>query len=346
MNDGLTSIQQRLADALEQAGPVIVRLDAVQQLFTTVRPSTSEHADRRHALREDLERLATADRLRLPRTPGSWDRSALPALPRFVAVRPAAPKPSPARRTPAHSVGWRPQLRWAGMVRDWGPRRVRDLIAINRWLETADGLPVVPLRERSVQLFGDEKRLGALLGDDRLFGPERLSLELLRTYRTSPPFISRTIDRSRRDALIVENWDTFETLSAHWSHVGTILYGAGAHVTAALPSLLSDPPVSLRYFGDLDVAGLTIATRATEQAASLGLPSLIADTKLYRLLLEHGAPQPGERSSPSLTKLCRWLGDDDLQDAAHLLLSQRTRLAQEQVGVELLLRVGSTARRP
>jgi hypothetical protein len=345
MSGELTSVQQRLAEALEGAGTVIVRLDVVQRLFTEVRPATSEHADRRRALREDLDQLAAVDRLRLPRTPGAWDRSAMPALPNFVAVRPAPPERRTARRVPAHGVGWRPQLRWAAEVRDWSPRRLEDLLAINRFLGEADGRPVVPLRERSMQLLGDEKRLSALLADPRLFAPDRLTLELLRTRRTSPPFISQAVDPARDDALIVENWDTFVTLAEHWPEVGTVLYGAGAHVTAALPSLLDAPPRQLRYFGDLDAVGLTIAARASQRAAELDLPDVHPDHRLYRLLLEHGRPQPAEgarrgfeggSNASSAAQLCAWLADEDLEQAAALLLSQGTRLAQEQVGVELL----------
>jgi hypothetical protein len=345
MTGELTSVQQRLAEALEGAGTVIVRLDAVQRLFTDVRPATSEHADRRRALREDLDRLAVADRLRLPRMPGAWDRLAMPALPSFVTVRPTPPERRTTRRVPAHGVGWRPQLRWAAEVRDWSPRRLEDLLAINRFLGDADGRPVVPLRERSVQLLGDEKRLTALLADPRLFAPDRLTLELLRARRTSPPFISRTVDPARDDALIVENWDTFETLAEHWPEVGTVLYGAGAHVTAALPSLLDAPPRQLCYFGDLDAAGLTIAARASQRAAELGLPEVRPDLQLYRLLLEHGRPQPVEGARrgtggvcnvSSAAQLCAWLADEDLEQAVALLLSQGARLAQEQVGVELL----------
>lgn len=338
-------MQRHLADALEGVGTVIVRVDVVQRLFTEVRPATSEHADRRRALREDLDQLAAVDRLQLPRTAGAWDASAMPALPSFVTVRPTPPERRIARRVPAHGVGWRPQLRWAAEVRDWSPRRLEDLLAINRFLGEADGRPVVPLRERSVQLLGNEKRLSALLSDTRLFAPGRLTLELLRARRTSPPFISRTVDQTRDDALIVENWDTFETLAEHWPEVGSVLYGAGAHVTAALPSLLDAPPCQLRYFGDLDAAGLTIAARASQRAAELGLPQVRPDLELYRLLLEYGRPQQvegarrgaGGGSDAGLAlQLCAWLADEDLEQAAALLLSQGTRLAQEQVGVELL----------
>jgi hypothetical protein len=236
-------------------------------------------------------------------------------------------------------------LRWAADIRDWSPRRLEDLLAINRWLEHADHCPVVPLRERSVALFGDEKRLGTLLADERLFAPDRLTLDLLRARRTSPPFIEHTVDSSRDDALIVENWDTYDTLSARWPHAGRILYGAGAHVTAALPSLLDNPPARLRYFGDIDAEGLRIAIRASERATGLCLPHVEPDHDLYRLLLEHGNPQPTDatpRAPASLIRLCDWLGDPDLSDAAHLLLSQNARLAQEQVGVELLQRLYAT----
>jgi Uncharacterized protein conserved in bacteria C-term(DUF2220) len=335
----LTPIQQRLADALEAVGPVIVRLPMIQLCYTTVRPSTSEHADRRRTLHDDLDRLAAADRLRLPRGEAGWDRSANPPLPRFVGISPRRPAASPTKRIPAQGVGWRPQLRWAAEVRDWSPRRFQDLLAINRWLGDAERAPVVPLRERSVGLFGDEKRLGELLSDPRLFAPERLTLELIRARRTSPPFISRTTDPSRDDALIVENWDTFDTLSGNWPAVGRVLYGAGAHVTAALPSLVGDPPGELRYFGDLDVAGLTIAIRASDQSITMGLPAVRPDLDLYRLLLEHGIPQKSDTAAPEphlLQRLCSWLSDPDLVDAAFALLTERTRLAQEQIGVELL----------
>lgn len=340
----LTPIQGRLADALETVGPVIVRLPVIQQCYTAVRPSTSEHADRRSTLHDDLDRLAAADRVRLPRTEAGWDRSAHPPLPRFVGVSPRRPAPQPTKRIPAHSVGWRPQLRWAAEVRDWSPRRLQDLLAINRWLGDAEQAPVVPLRERSVALFGDEKRLGELLSDPRLFAAERLTLELVRARRTSPPFIARTVDSSRDDALIVENWDTFDTLSKHWPAGGRILYGAGAHVTAALPSLLEDPPRELRYFGDLDVAGLTIAIRASDHSIAMGLPAVRPDVELYRLLLEHGVPQKSDAAAPepqSLQRLCSWLADPDLVDAAIALLTARTRLAQEQIGVELLLELSA-----
>jgi len=336
---GLTSVQERLADALENVGRVLIRLPTLQELFTSVRPRTSEHTDRRRELRSDLEALAAADRVSLPRQDRSWDHSAAPPLPLFVTVRPTRAAQLSTSRVRGAKVGWRPEMQWAAREHDWSPRRIADLIAINRFLSGAHDRPSVPLRERSVQLFGDEKRLGALLADPRVFGPDRLNLDMLKTHRTSPPFISRPRDVTRDDALIVENWDTFVTLAGCGPAVGTVLYGAGAHVTAALPSLGEQQPSGLWYFGDLDTAGLTMAVRADATARELGLPPVRPAQQLYRLLLEHGVPQPTgtrHRSTDVFDAATRWLDDEELTAGARALLESGFRLAQEQVGVELL----------
>jgi hypothetical protein len=52
---------------------------------------------------------------------------------------------------------------------------------VNQLLQTGGAdRPVVPVRERSLELFGDE--LGALLGGALFRGDRRLTLELLRCY--------------------------------------------------------------------------------------------------------------------------------------------------------------------
>jgi hypothetical protein len=328
----LTPVQERLAQRLESEGTAWVRLPAIQRCFLQERPRTSEHADRRATLADDLQALARAGRLSLPR--GAWDRSASPPLPEFVRVTPNIEPPVIQHRRDGSMYGWRPELAFAA-ARTWSPRRLADLQRINRFLATASDHPLVPLRERSLLLLGNEKRLGELLTDPSLFGPGLLSLDLLRTYRTSPPFHEHSLDPHRTDALIAENWDTFVALSEAYRGTGLLLYGAGAHVTAALPSLVGRPLTRLQYFGDLDADGLAIAARADKVARTLGLGSARPALDLYRLMLEHGRPQPARvpRSIPELTD---WLEDPDLIEAAASILGAGQRIAQECVGVELL----------
>ncbi len=328
----LTPVQLRLAQRLESQGTAWVRLPVIQHCFLHERPRTSEHADRRATLADDLHALAHADRLSLPR--GAWDRSASPPLPEFVRVTPNIEPPAVQHRRDGSAYGWRPELAFAA-ERTWSPRRLADLQRINRFLATARNHPSVPLRERSLLLLGNEKRLGELLTDPALFGPGRLSLGLLRAYRTSPPFHEHLLDPQRSDALIVENWDTFVALGETYRGAGLLLYGAGAHVTAALPSLVGRELTALRYFGDLDADGLAIAARADKGARALGIGRAAPALDLYRLMLEHGRPQPA-KVPRSIPELSAWLDDPDLVEAAASVLGAGQRVAQECVGVELL----------
>lgn len=335
----LTPVQERLAQRLESEGTAWVRLPAIQRWFHHERPRTSEHADRRATLADDLHTLAHAGRLSLPR--GAWDYSASPPLPEFVRVTPNIEPPAVQHRRDGSAYGWRPELAFAA-ARTWSPRRLADLQRINRFLATAEEHPTVPLRERSLLLLGNEKRLGELLTDPSIFGPSRLSLALLRTYRTSPPFHEHQLDPQCGDALIVENWDTFVALSETYRGAGLLLYGAGAHVTAALPSLVGRGLTALRYFGDLDADGLAIAARADTTAQSLGLGHARPALDLYRLMLEHGRPQPA-KVPRAIPELSAYLEDADLVEAASSILSAGQRIAQECVGVELMR---STSRDP
>jgi hypothetical protein len=70
-----------------------------------------------------------------------------------------------------------------------------DLAVINAWL--ARGGPngtVLPLRERSYDIFDDEKRLDLLVGGV-LFRPGRLTLERLGATVVHPPFVAERISR-------------------------------------------------------------------------------------------------------------------------------------------------------
>ncbi len=125
---------------------------------------------------------------------------------------------------------------------------------------------MVPMRERSLELFGDEKRLEALLGGQLLW-EGRLTLRLLRCRRVHPPFVWRQVGAGPW-ALVAENHDTFyslgRTLPAD-GHVGVLIYGSGVHFQTSVTFLshLAEPPSRLLYFGDLDAGGLRVPAAAS-----------------------------------------------------------------------------------
>lgn len=326
----------RLARQLEDWPRRQVKLAELQALVIAAEPSLEHAPERRARLQEVLDELVDAGVVELPGE-RSYDYSAKPALPRFVRVERPAPPP---RRVSGAGFAWRPELAWAAEL-SLDEQTLADLRAINTFFRDGGAdRPVVPLRERSLQLFGYEKRLEALMGG-KLFFEGRLTLGQLRCEEVHPPFVYQTIGTGP-DVLVVENHHTFVSLSRMLpagGSIGAVVYGAGAHFKASV-TFLADLPTPLRrvlYFGDLDIDGLDIPVHANAVAEAEGLPAIDAATPLYRLLLDHGQPKPVENppSAYRVRKLTAWLTEDVRPEIA-ALLHDGQRLAQEWVGTELL----------
>jgi hypothetical protein len=313
-----------------------VSLSELWHLLDEVDPASRIDARRRLLLADALAELDSAGLLRLP-SARSYDRTEAPHVPLFVTVdRPVAPPA--ARPRPV----WHPELSWAAEVR-LTPAQMDILGQVNRWLHGHRDPLVVPLRERSLDIFGHEKTLDRLLPTN-LFGTGRLTLELLRTRRALVRFTTETVGVGN-ELLVVENSDTFDSLVTalrrrDLHRVGTVGWGAGSAFEASVLSIrrLHPPVLSVRYFGDLDEKGLRIPASAAAFAAAEGLPPLRSAAGLYDALLAVAAPQPGQRRVPpaAAAEAARWL-DPRHRERAISVLTAGTRLAQEAVGLRHLL---------
>lgn len=291
----------------------------------------------RARIKAAIDHLETSGRVTLPKT--KQDIAALPALPLYV-TRAAAPRT--ARPAPTAPV-WHAELRWAAALFDEGKLTGSDqrfLATINTWLSRRRGI-AVPLRERSLEIFGDEKLLETRVSGP-LFGPGRLTLEILQTYLCWP-----TVERSiygPSDWLIVENYTTYHSLGRRARELGFdghIIWGSGNGVASRLAALAAEPagPPRLYYFGDIDVGGFRIARSAASRAITLGLPPLLAASGLYQLTLDMGECRNDTNSrnpDPTLAGWIRQWLDTSLADAVVEVLAARQRIVQETVGRELL----------
>lgn len=326
----------RLARELERWPRRQVKLTELRALLVSAEPSLEHAPERRARLQEVLDELADAGVVELPGE-RSYDHSAKPALPRFVRVERPAPPP---RRVSCATYAWRPELSWAAEL-SVDEQTLADLRAINAFFRDGGAeRPVVPMRERSLHIFGYEKRLETLMGG-QLFFPGRLTLEQLRAEEVHPPFVFHTIG-SGADVLVVENHHTFVSLSRALPPdgvVGVLIYGAGAHFKRSVTFLadLPMPPRRVLYFGDLDIDGLDIPAHANAVAATAGLPAIEPATELYRLLLDHGRAVPVENppSRYRVRKLLAWMSEP-VRPAVDAVLNDGTRVAQEWVGTELI----------
>nr|WP_255426978.1 DUF2399 domain-containing protein [Pseudonocardia sp. C8] len=200
---------------------------------------------------------------------------------------------------------------------------------VNRWLFAGGtGAEVVPLRERALEITGDEKAFDAGL-------PAPLTLAILRAARVALPLHREPVGDGPV-LLVVENADTVHSLTralrAEPGPVGAVAWGAGNAFTSSVLSLVDGPPAAIRYFGDLDAAGLRIPARASALAVADGLPPVRPATGLYRELLEHGRPAPAPTADHSDVD---WL-DPGLRGPVRELFAAGHRLAQEAVGRRVL----------
>lgn len=341
ISSDLSGRAQRLADALSAERAVTVRIDRLWELFAQSSPDVAREAAKRQLLVDALNELEAGGLLSVPKGRGSWDRSGHPPLPRFVRRS--------VERIPSSAISdrlrypWVPALAWAASERLTASQR-DALMAVSTWLARHPQPPEpLPHRERSLEIFGHEKRLDELLTTP-LFAKGKLSLELLCAYVVHPPFVWRPVRGAvGTELLVVENHSTFDSVCrALANHLvsGTscpfrfIAYGAGNAFEASVTYIadLEPVPERVRYFGDLDGEGVSIPARASARAMATDLPAVQPHLDLYRLLLAHGTPQP----TPLTTVSTTWLGE--LQPQVDALFSSGHRLAQEWVNVAILSR--------
>jgi len=333
----LTSLAAGLCNRLSGHRRAKVSLNQLTAMAVDADPALATSVDRRPRLAEAVDELVDHEIVRLP-TAGAFDKTARPHLPRFVWLDRPAPI---SRRVPGHTLSWRPELAWAAEL-SLTEEHVELLSAVNRFLRD-DGYerPVVPVRERSLELLGNEKRL-EVLTTGTLFAPGRLTVGLLRCRIVRAPFVFREIGPGD-GLLVIENHTTFDSVVrsgiARTGDIGFVAYGAGRQFEASVEFVreLPRPITAISYFGDLDDPGLSIAVNAARNADRAGLPPITPAEQLYSLLLEHGRPAPWERttSASRARRLAAWLPGPQRGPVTDLLV-RGERLAQEAVGVEAL----------
>ena len=318
---------------------VRLELDVVRKAFQQVHPELATTPSARGKLRELLDVLQLDERIELPKGRQLWDTSALPALPHWVKLPREAVS---AEKPDLRAVPWAPELRFLATTRVFVP--LADLLKLQDFFARGGReRPLVPIKERSLDIFGDEKLLDGLARRSALFGDGRLTLETLRCFIVAEPLPWAAGANSAGPLLVVENaatWHSYCRWNAERKLFSAVVYGCGNRFVDGIRSL-SDifatlgGPRRVFYFGDLDPQGLLIPQEASARAQVGGLPATEPHLWSYRQLLTLGAGhgQSWEGEPPSTT-LCDWL--EDLAEPVRKILAEGKRLAQERVGWEFL----------
>lgn len=252
--------------------------------------------------------------------------------------------PSDEEERRIRGFSWEPQL---GFVREARLNLSFDeLLKINEFVKNlSKPLAIVPIKERSLQLFSDEKRLD-LLSSSALFRPGRLDLtQHLRCENIGVPLAWKRGPSAAcaKPVIVIENaatWHSYCRWNAERALFSAVVYGDGNRFVDGIRYLkdLFAEVGGMRpivYFGDLDPQGLLIPHEASARAQAAGLPAISAELWSYQQLLTlgRGHGQPWEGEPPSST-LCDWLGS--CAEQARQLFAAGHRLAQERIGWEFL----------
>ena len=265
-----------------------VRSETLWHAFAQVFPHRAAGPAERRLLLTVLAAVEGRGLLRLPPARGTrWDRSMDPAVPRSVDLVRAQPEPpSFSWRT----FPWHADLKWVARCRTLSVQQLAFLQRVHDGLVHGLFREPAPLKYRSLQLTGDEKRL-ALLATTSLFGNGQLSLETLGCLPDALPLAWEAIGEGGR-MVIFENAGPFAVARRVLSDLATrpydlVAYGGGRSILAALGHIksLERTVSSLHYVGDIDDAGLDIAWNARHCAARLGLPAIQPATEVHRQML-------------------------------------------------------------
>ena len=314
---------------------VRVPLNALLESWGSAAPELLGRPERVAELARSLEHLAGAGTIELPGAE-SWDRSSRPPLPRFVSV-PSARRPERDRSWQRHP--WRRELAFVASLPALTELQFTMLLRLDAWLAGPRQGDAVPARLRSAEIFGEEKYLDALERSPALFGPGRITYDILGVRRVAPPIYLERVG-SGGELLIVENvdpfWATVEILrTAPDAPIGAVAFGGGEGASASVASLAMQetPPQAIWYWGDLDPAGVEIAARVATCAKREGLPTVRPAHALWAAMCELDPQSVGAHTWPEALR--RWLGDN-LWECSAAVRAARGRVSQERLTVDML----------
>ena len=314
-----------------------LRLAELRALWRAADPIAASAENAHARFRQTLDGLQAAGVITLPTSKAAWDHSVTPPVPCSVAVA-VVPHGG---RAPSPVTAWVPELSFAASERH--PATLEALHAINSWLKRnrARTLQTVPVSERSLEIFGDEKRLDRLREGEVLLGG-RLRLSDLACERVPPFLVWHPGRSSTTTVLVVENaaafasFRRFNELAGLWR---AVVWGAGNAFRrnhAGLADIFAATGAERAvYFGDLDPKGVEILAavmreRRGELLPHRGLYTALVNGRMVRH--ESGVRRIADRSAADL-RACL----PELADGVLALWREGIVLPQEGYGIQCLI---------
>ncbi len=281
-----------------------------------------------------LEQLAEEGEIKLPSKKGKgWDRNT--GLPHYVTLinweKDAKQK---ADRQEIEGIlnttSWEPETMWPIVKNRSGLKTVADyrkVAAVNAYLKNRPtNPPMVPARERALQIFKDEKALDKCAKKGLFAG--RIGLKDLNCFYCPEPLpyhpLSMDVGETMgKPLLVVENSTTYRSCwqaNKSTKTFAAVIYGKGFKQTNTVQAVeglleIEDQLGSqgIWYFGDLDPAGLDIPKKINASREQANLSPLKSAIPLYRELIRKGQAVPYQKSQQRYHNrkwALQWLGTE------------------------------------
>ncbi len=269
----LSSGASRLLAVLAESRHTPWPLDDLELKHLEAVPHMRGRPDSRRELGAIIDELAMARRVK-PSV--RRDRTRMPPLPAFVDVV-RTPRDGSARGE-ARGHGWRPELaRVLALEPPPTSAEVRVLRQVNAWIaERSTEASVCGSRERSLEIFGDEKLLDERLRYSRLLTEGLLTYELLRSRRVAPGLVTEVVGRAptgagdREHGHLPRDRRRARRIRRLSGRAGGVGGPAAFEQSCGALSALSVAGQAVShgwYFGDIDPSGLRIPAHAADLVA-------------------------------------------------------------------------------
>ena len=309
-------------------------LDEMWQVISNV--MTLPTGGQRETLMAVLDELRENGLVEFPKSDKLWNKSALPHLPTWVNKLQLKKQVKDVAK-----VIWSPEL---AFLAEQVIRQDSPWVEVDAWLKKCRGkkLALKPIRERSLDIFGDEKALDRVVGLTP-FKLGQINLGTLGCFYVPEPIPWKPGPPGSRSfcGLCVENATTFDTLcrfnseAGYWSFVA---YGRGnqfVSMTDGLASVVREYGHDrVQYFGDADFEGIEIAARGAKRLLESGI-LLELDLRLYNLLVKFGHVVPSKTGGEVSEDAASLLAQAELSSLSDMFMHYQ-RIAQEWAGLETL----------
>ena len=312
-----------------------VPLEDVKRAFFEAHPELVSNPER-HALLLNAVRAMEAENLVQLPAKGRWEKIGNPPLPNWIQL---VREDLPRERGDYASVPWVPEL---GFWTELKPAALDVAVAINEFLlKRRTSLRLVPIKERSLEIFGDEKRLDAMRLGNTIFGG-RLTLAAIGAFQVPLPLPYRQASAPGRPVLVVENHNSFWSFG-EWNQTArmysAVVYGSGNEFRssgAALGQVLQEVSgVGAEYLGDLDPTGVRIPLEYNRALQNDGIP-VVPATQFYRWLLANGRRRNRTDGQECFGTIANeWLGGE-LGEIVTAMWTAGQWIPQEALGLEAL----------